>query len=165
MTKEQKYLGEQMPYVHSFKRYFDSNGEAVDRLELILRHGLLSPKKAKQKGIPYSRLPMSFLSENFPDYDDLIFLYLGAERGELPIPGDTTLFFDDALKVINPQQRAQMVAARWPVFSIGEVYAIDVIEPSSIRVIRIPSSMNKDEVEKMVESLIPEPRNIKVTTL
>ena len=40
-------------YSHNFRRYFVIEDQVIDRLEQILRYGILSPREAQKLGIPH----------------------------------------------------------------------------------------------------------------
>lgn len=147
MTIETAEQIQQFPYHHSFERYFESNGKKIDRLALILEHGVLSPESAGKKGIPYRRLPLQITGIN--DYYDLIFVYSTQERLGWPIPGEITLYFDQSLPTITRQEMKQMFPG-WPVFSMGEAYVRGNIAPEHIKEIRTRRGEKKD-VEEMVK--------------
>ncbi|MBI2195797.1 MAG: hypothetical protein HYU48_02015 [Candidatus Levybacteria bacterium] len=164
MTTEAQETIKLFPYSHSFYRYFEVAGTTHDRLELILRHGLLSPKQAEAEGVPYIKLPI--LAIGLGDYEDLIFLYSREQRQGFPVPGDVTLLFDQALPIITPSQMQEAVAPSfWPTLSPGEVYVKRMISPDLVRGIRLRQGTDVNKVQQMVEEFIPEPRNIRVTTL
>ena len=152
--KIEQELKKPLSFIHSFHRYFDLNGERFDRLHLILAHGLVSPKNAERNGIPYERRTSKI---NVPGYDELIFLYSINQRQGLPIPGDTTLFFENSLKIYEAQGL--------PSLSIGEVYVKDHIPAKFIKRIRIASREDFEDVKRMISKYIPDRKGIEVAIL
>lgn len=120
--------------LHSFPRFFEIDGQTFDRLELIKEHGLVSPETAKQQGIPYERREtpiMRGLEEGV--YDRVIFLYGPERKKGMPIPGDTSVFVDmERVDVIEPEEMMRNHPG-WVPISLGEVYALDRINPEKIR--------------------------------
>ena len=145
-----------LSFIHSFERYFYLDGKRFDRLRLILKHGIISPKNADQNKIPYERTSGNI---HISGYDELIFLYLIQKRYGLPIPGNTALFFDNSLQVYEAQE------LQIPPLSIGEVYVKSGIPAKLIKGIRISREDNREEVKRMVSEYIPDIKDIEITTL
>ncbi len=60
-------------FTHSFSRYVIHDSGVVDRLEMVLKHGLVSPRVAQELSIPYKR-DSSIDRGNFRDADNIIYL-------------------------------------------------------------------------------------------
>ena len=146
MKNERRESVQQLPYCHSFERYFEFNGETVDRLALILEHGLLSPEAAEEKGIPYKRLP--FQVTGIQGYYDVIFLHSTQQRMGMPKLGNVVLYFG-TLSVFTYEEM-QKNNPGWFVASIGEVYAKGQIPPTEIKRIKLMGG-NKEDVLSMVK--------------
>jgi len=46
-------MSRDLRYTHTFERYFQDGITRVDRLDQILRYGILSQREAQKNGIPY----------------------------------------------------------------------------------------------------------------
>ncbi|MBF8250093.1 MAG: hypothetical protein HW400_694 [Candidatus Levybacteria bacterium] len=159
MTTEQE-PNKSLSFIHSFKRYFYLNEKKNDRLQLILKHGIISPKNAEQNMIPYELRTKGIHIVSYPGYDELIFLFaIGQRPGNLAIPGDTALFFDNSLRVYESQ------GLRIPSLSIGEVYVKDYISAKQIKRIRIAQEDSIEEIKKMISKYIPDTKDIEITKL
>lgn len=167
MTKEQEPK-DPYPFIHSFPRYFEQSSERFDRLRLILQHGLLSPREAERRGIPFKKETEFFRikkgenpNHQYVDYDDYIFVYSVMERGSMPIPGNTSVLFDQSLQVTTSQEMQKMNSSFWVVTSVGERYVKNRIAPELIREIRVWGG-DRQELEQIVKEIIPEPRGVKI---
>lgn len=154
MKPEQKERTGILPFLHSFNRYFEVNGRQVDRLKLILQHGILSPKKADELGVPFQRLPV--FNPSVPDYMSLVFIYSTEKRNGRPTPGNISLFFDLDLEVIFPEQMIKQHGKAWVIGSEGELYVKDKIPAQKIKKIKT-YGQDKDEIERMVSEFVAHP--------
>lgn len=147
---------ENAPFVHSFARSFEFRGQKIDRLALVLEHGLLSEREAREKNVPYSRrVPIRGVAKQLTDYDDVIFL---SKRSEMVGSGraDVSLLFDDSLKVLSPKDMQDMNPnSRWLVPSIGEVYVKKRIPSDFIKAIIVSAEFDTDEIRNLTDTFLP----------
>ncbi len=144
-------------YIHSFDRFIDVNDAQVDRLEQILKHGVLSPKKARELNVPYQR--WEAIHVPIEGYDDIIFLHSINERKGIGVPGDVTLFFDESVEPMDLKKIREDISPYWPLASIGERYIKGIIEPEKIKKIGV-----RGPIEGVID-LVEKYRNIPYPTV
>lgn len=131
--RKAEFMNTERGLSHSFYRSFEFKGKTFDRLELIKKHGLVFPKKAKEENIPHMRREkpiMKGLDQEI--YDRVIFLYDENLRWKgMPIPGDVLIHVDGDVEVIEPEEMMENYPG-WVSFSIGEVYVLDQINSDKI---------------------------------
>jgi len=137
-------------YCHNFRRYFKIGHSKFDRLELILKYGILSPRQAEFKRIPFRR-NLNLTVNGVRNYDDMIFLFPVYQPTAIPFWEDSvTVLLKRNLKVLTVEEMTQYQKGNWtslaPLF--GEVYQFGSISPEYFEEILLPS---KDEVEKVKE--------------
>ncbi|HVZ67736.1 MAG TPA: hypothetical protein VG917_05765 [Patescibacteria group bacterium] len=145
---------ESYSYGHSFDRTFELEGQKVDRLESIVKYGIVSPIKAKELGISYKSLPISVAG--IPDYLDRVFLYSSDRRRTVLGPGSITLLFDDSLSVITPTEARKQISPYWVVASPGEVYVRGIIPLETVKAIRTHSPQDADDFTELIQIHRPE---------
>jgi hypothetical protein len=96
-------------YLHSLNRYFDHQGQKIDRLVQIQTHGVVSPRRAQQLGVSYLVNEYKTVEENvrgIADYDNIIFLFPLWFGKNIPrhVPGDLTLVISSELPVLTPDE-------------------------------------------------------------
>lgn len=122
-------------YTHSFDRFFEVGGKRIDRLELVERHGILSPRAAREKMIPYQvSCPVTALG--IDDYDDVIFLFPVRSPKSIPSgPGSLTLLISHQLPVLTPEEMKNRHQGKWIQMSWiygGEVYTYGSVDAKFI---------------------------------
>lgn len=122
-------------YTHSFDPYFEIDGKQIDRLLLIERYGVLSPRKAKKRNIPL-RTNIPIIALGIDDYDDVIFLFPVRDPKRVPCgPGSLTLLISHQLPVLTPEEMMRRHNGNWIQMSHmwgGEVYTYGDIDPRFI---------------------------------
>ena len=112
-------------YVHYFNRYFDFDGNRIDRLEQIKKLGILSPRKAKELNVPYVQ-ECKVTIKGVEGYDDVIFLYPANRKSRF---ADTSIRLSSALTVVTSEEMMRRCGNRWIVLTPYEVYAFGRIDP------------------------------------
>jgi hypothetical protein len=118
-------------YKHSFDRYFQYEGQRVDRLKLIREHGIVSPRKAKELEIPYV-VECHIRVWDVDNYDDVIFL--SPIRGQVIVRPNWGLVavLSSELPILTPADMKKIHGGNWPVLAPGEVYTYAQIRPEFI---------------------------------
>ncbi len=120
-------------FAHYFDRYFDFEGQRVDRLDSIKTHGLLSPLEAQRRGVPYKqssgRATNMGVSESITE--NVIYLYDLRERKGLPTPGDTMVYVNEGVELLSLDDMRRKFGD-WAELSMGEVYAIGNIDHTKL---------------------------------
>ena len=155
MTTEKESL-KSLSYAHCFNRHFRINDGEYDRLELILKHGIVSPKCAAEHNIPYENRKLKNFTINIPNYDDFVFLFSIEERRGQHTLGDTILFYDNSLKVNTPQE------LKLPSLSLGEVYARGSISPKLIRGIQVAPNENIENLKQLFLKYVPDLKKLDI---
>lgn len=122
-------------YTHSFDPYFNLNGERHNKEKLIREFGILSPREARNLGVPYA-VNIRIALEGVADYDDVIFLFPIRERSIIPKgPGTLTAILDCNIPILTPEEMSKRYNGAWvPLSNLygGEVYAFTRIQPMHI---------------------------------
>jgi hypothetical protein len=146
-------------YAHNFSTRFRRVGNlSVDVMEQIIRHGIVSPRRARELDIPH-RTSASITFRGVEDYDDIVFMFPLKDRKTFPVWEEgTTVLINGQLPVVTPERMMIHQNGRWIVLSSlnGEVYRYGDVNPSFFEEIHVQSGWEKEEATQMIEHYQPE---------
>lgn len=141
---------EDLVYSHNFKQYFGDGDQQINRLDQILRFGIVSPKKAQQLDIPYYSRHHIFIA-GARNYDNIIFLFSAKHSKDIPFWDDAvTILLSSGLRVVNNEEMRKYQRGGWHNFSYmnGEVYRFGKIDQRFFKEIILPTD-SSDSLEKV----------------
>lgn len=147
-------------YSHNFRRYFeDDNQTTIDMLEQVLQFGILSPRKAKELGVPFKRDTNIFVT-GVKNYDNIIFLFPENQPSHIPVWHDAvTILLSTDMRVVTVEEMIRHQEGNWVVLShlFGEVYRFGRISQRFFREIVLPSSPTSTlmQAKEMVKLYVP----------
>ncbi|HUQ84963.1 MAG TPA: hypothetical protein VM077_01450 [Candidatus Limnocylindrales bacterium] len=152
MNKEREGI---VGYAHVFNRYFEFEGEEIDRLGLVLEHGIVSERKAKSLGIPYKK-EMDVRIVGARNYDDIVFLFPLRDREIIPTWGNSvTVILSPNLPTVSLRDMMGLQEGNWGqgtrVFG-GEFYAFGSASTSYFEKVVMPNGKREtiDNAKKLI---------------
>jgi len=155
-------MNRDLRHTHTFERYFQDGITRVDRLDQVLRYGILSQREAQKNGIPFKRnLNIRMLGAR--DYDDIIFLHtIGQSFNPVWVNG-TTVLINPGLETLSIEEMIAYQKGNWTVASRGEAYRLGRIEPAYFDGIILPTQDELEETKRLLQNYLPkDPGRIKL---
>lgn len=128
-----------------------------------MRFGILSPRKAKDLGVPFKRNASIFVTD-VKNYENLIFLFPANRPTHVPVWHDAvTILLSNNMRVLTIEEMMRHKQGTWVVLShlFGEVYRFGRISQRFFREIIIPTNSAEavGQVSEMVRLYIPSMAN------
>ncbi len=153
-------------YAHNFERHFQHKGNTIDRLEQVLAYGILSPREAAKRSLPFQR-NMEIIFGGVENYDDVIFLFPVFDLAKPPLwPNGISAILDKSLEVLTVEEMTARQNGNWVQLSSlygGEFYRFGSVPYDYFREIILPSKNEVIAAKELIRKYLPE-RNVKVST-